>query len=122
MQLCRKFIVNFRMIFVIRTSFTLLTGIPSRASWHMWSMTCGTSSVCEISGFSFVLLAIQEEEHYKNCALFDVVQHHVVISLLSVLLFHQQVFPVEIFSAVLTSLFFLCICFRRNLLLSIIIL
>ena len=62
--------------------------------------------MCEISGFSFVLLADQEEEHYKNSVLFDVVQHHIVILLLSVLLFHQQVFPVEIFSAVLNLLVF----------------
>ena len=37
-------------------------------------------NLCVISGFSFVLLADQEE-HYKNCVLFNVVQHHVVISL-----------------------------------------
>ena len=39
-------------------------------------------NLCVISEFSFVLLADQEEEHYKNCVLFNVVQHHVVISLL----------------------------------------
>ena len=44
----------------------------------------------------------------------------VLAYLLFVHLSHQQVFPVEIFSAILISLFFLCICFRRNLLLSII--
>ena len=46
-------------------------------------MTCGTSSVAKSVCNSFVLLADQEEEHYKNNVLFNVVQHHVVISLLS---------------------------------------
>ena len=63
----------------------------------VWNFQCGQICV-KFLDFLLYCWLIMKRTLNKNCVLFDVVQHHVVISLLSVHLSHQQVFPISCYN------------------------